>query len=122
MIMEITIGGKERELRFGVGFVRKLDDVYRANVKGIEFGAGLVIANMQLAQMNPATLSDVIQAAVSGKKVTTRQVDVFVDDYAEEHGGLKSLFEEIEEEMGKSLVVKDTLKQTGEATEELEED
>ncbi len=118
--MELTINGKVRQLRFGVGFVRKLDEIYQVSMSGIEFGAGLIMANMQLAQMNPAALSDVIICASSGK-VTERQVDGFIDDYAEEHDGLKELFEEVEAELGKSLVVKDTMKQANQAEENLEE-
>ena len=107
--MELEIGGVVRELRFGTGFVRKLDQNYKANANGIEFGIGLLVANMQLSQMNPAILSDVIRCAAKGN-LREREVDAFLDDYAEEEEGLAGLFEDITSELGKSFVVKDTLK------------
>lgn len=106
--MQLEIKGIERELRFGTGFVRKLDEVYQVNVKGMEFGAGLMIANLQLTQMNPAALSDVIRCAVKGNP-KQNDMDDFIDSYAEENDGLKDLFDELISEMGKSLVVKDTM-------------
>ena len=54
--MEFVINGKERELKFGIGFIRKLDDVYKVDYNGIEFGMGLNMANIQLQQFNPTAL------------------------------------------------------------------
>lgn len=118
--MKLEIKGIEKELRFGTGFVRKLDEIYQVNMKGIEFGAGLIVSNLQLTQMNPAALSDVIRCAVKGNP---KQVDVdsFLDDYADENDGLKDLFEEVISEMGKSSVVKDTMDRAEKAKVETEE-
>src|SRR5690625_7479443 len=107
--MEFVINGKERELKFGIGFIRKLDDVYKVDYNGIEFGMGLNMANIQLQQFNPTALSEVIQAAVRGV-TSQKQVDEALEDYAEENDGLGDLFEQIIEEMGKSAIVKDSLK------------
>lgn len=106
--MIIEINGKERELKFGIGFVRKLDELYRAEVEGIEFGVGLAVAQLQLSQKNPAALSDVIHCAIV-RGSTTNAIDSFVEDYAEENEGLDSLFEEVLDSMGKSYVVKSNL-------------
>jgi|SRR5699024_815928 len=105
--MEIEIKGKLRELRFGIGFIRKLDEAYQLEMSGIQFGAGLMMANVQLQQYNPAALSEVIRCASNGNP-SLRDVDKAVEDYAEENDGLGSLFEEVIEQMGKSPVVKDT--------------
>lgn len=115
--MEFIINGKERELKFGIGFVRKLDDVYKVDYNGIEFGMGLNMANIQLQQFNPTALSEVIQAAARG--VTSRkQVDEALEDYAEKNGGLGDLFEQVIEEMGKSAIVKDSLERVQQIVEE----
>ena len=107
--MEFEINGKERKLKFGIGFIRKLDDVYKVDYNGIEFGMGLNMANIQLQQFNPTALSEVIQAAVRGV-TSQKQVDEALEDYAEENDGLGDLFEQVIEEMGKSAIVKDSLK------------
>ena len=107
--MEFVINGKERELKFGIGFIRKLDDVYKVDYNGIEFGMGLNMANIQLQQFNPTALSEVIQAAVRGV-TSQKQVDEALENYAEENNGLGDLFEQVIEEMGKSAIVKDSLK------------
>ena len=107
--MEFEINGKERELKFGIGFIRKLDEVYKVDYNGIEFGMGLNMANVQLQQFNPTALSEVIQAAVRGV-TSQKQVDEALENYAEENNGLGDLFEQVIEEMGKSTIVKDSLK------------
>lgn len=110
--MEFLINGKERELKFGIGFIRKLDEIYTAEQDGLEFGIGLIGATMQLRMKNPTALSDIIQAATVGS-ITQRQVDIAVEEYADENDGLNDLFVELEEEMGKSTVVKDSLNNLG---------
>lgn len=106
--MEFVISGKERELKFGIGFVRKLDENYTASHDGLEFGMGLMGSMMQLRLKNPTVLTNIIHAAVVGN-VTQRQVDVAIEEYADENDGLGQLYEDLEEEMGKSSVVKDSL-------------
>ena len=117
--MEFVINGKERELKFGIGFIRKLDDVYKVDYNGIEFGMGLNMANIQLQQFNPTALVEVIHAAVRGV-TSQKQVDEAVEDYADENDGLGELFELIMEEMGKSAIVKDSLKRATSLAEQAE--
>lgn len=106
--MEFTINGKDKELKFGIGFIRNLDEVYKADVNGIQFGMGLNMAMIQLQQYNPSALSEVIKAAAKGS-ARLKDVDEAVEAYAEENDGLDSLFEEVIEEVGKSTVTKATL-------------
>lgn len=107
--MIVEISGKERQLVFGVGFVRRLDELYRAEVEGIQFGVGLTIAQLHLTQRNPAALADLIRCAIP-KVTSARAVDTYVDEYAEEYGELEPLFEELEQALGKSSVVKSRMK------------
>lgn len=107
--MELNIGGKSRELRFGIGFIRKLDDVYTVEMNGIPFGIGLTMASAQLQQYNPAALSEVVRCASNGNP-SLRDVDNAIEEYADKNDGLGELFELVIGEMGKSSVVKDTMK------------
>ena len=106
--MEIEIKGKLRELKFGIGFIRKLDEVYTIDMNGIPFGMGLTMASAQLQQFNPATLSEVVRCASTGNP-SLRDVDTALEEYAEEHDGLGELFDEVTEALGKSPLVKDTM-------------
>ena len=117
ILMEFVINGKERELKFGIGFIRKLDDVYKVDYNGIAFGMGLNMANIQLQQFNPTALSEVIQAAVKGV-TSQKQVDEALEEYADENDGLGDLFEQVIEEMGKSAIVKDSLTRAENLTEQ----
>ena len=117
--MEFVINGKERELKFVMGFIRKLDDVYKVDYNGIEFGMGLNMANIQLQQFNPTALVEVIHAAVRGV-TSQKQVDEALEVYAEENDGLGSLFDLVIEEMGKSAIVKDSLKRATSLVEQAE--
>lgn len=116
--MEIEIKGKLRELRFGIGFIRKLDQVYIVEMNGIPFGMGLTMASAQLNQYNPSALSEVIRCASTGSP-SLRSVDKAVEEYAVENDGLGDLFDEVKEEMGKSPIVKDTMERQEKAAEEM---
>lgn len=118
--MIIEMNGKERKLTFGIGFVRKLDEIYRAEVEGIEFGVGVSVANMYLGQRNVSELSKIILCAIP-RGSTLNSVDSFVEECAETEDGLESLFEEVQYEMGKSSVVKVSMKKQEKAMKEIEE-
>jgi len=107
--MEFAINGKEKELKFGIGFIRNLDEIYKADVNGIQFGMGLNMAMVQLQQYNPSALSQVIRAATKGN-IRLETIDEAIEQYAEAEDGLEQLFEEVLAEVGKSPVTKATLK------------
>lgn len=110
--MKFTIAGKEYDLKFGLKFIRELDKVYKVDYQGLEFGMGINLAFMNLNQYNPTALTEVIKAAVSHESSAPkeRQIEEAIEDYADEHDGLEQLFEDVLEELGKSKVVKDTVK------------
>lgn len=107
--MLLEINGKEKELRFDIGFIRQLDELYKADANGLSFGMGLQMATIQLQSYNPTALSDVVRCAVKGKP-RLQEIDDAIYNYAEENRDLEGLFEEVIEELGKSPVVKATLK------------
>ena len=110
--MQFTIAGKEYELKFGIHFIREIDQVYKVDYQGMEFGMGVNLAFMNLLQYNPVALVEVIRAAVSHESSPPKlkKIEEAVEEYAEENDGLGELFEGLIDELGKSKVVKDTLK------------
>lgn len=113
--MIIEINGRERQLRFDLGFIRQLDKIFQAEAHDMKFPMGLVLADMQLQQNNAAALADVIRCALHNK-VSAESVDDAVYKYAEDDR-LAELFEEVRSEMGKSPVVKSQLKKAEEQSE-----
>lgn len=115
--MRFKIGNTEAKLKFGVKFVRLMDEKYTIDYQGLDFGMGIMYAQMGLAQKSVPTLSNIIHAATKGE-YHIDDIDDAVEEYAEQEGGLKKLFDQIEEEMGKSQVVQETIKALQEASEE----
>ena len=118
--MKLTIAGKERELKFGIGFVRKLDEIYYMDQSGIKFGAGLNLAIPQLSLESPTVLANVIRAAVKGN-VSQQQVDEALEDYADEHDGLDGLFEFVDAGLKTSSITKGSYNRLMETMEEAEQ-
>lgn len=110
--MEFKINGKDYDLKFGLRFIRELDNRYKVDYQGLKFGMGVNLAFMGLNQYNPTTLTDIIQASVAHEKSAPKlfQTENAIEEYAEENEGLEQLFEDVLDEMGKSYVVKDSLK------------
>lgn len=109
--MELKVKGKDVELKFNIGFIRRLDELHNISldVLGVDmqFGVGLVVANAQLQQYSPVMLSDIVQAAAD---CTRDQAEKAVEDYAEKNGSLDKLFEGVTDGLKKSPVVATTLK------------
>lgn len=114
--MKFTIKGEENKLKFGVKFVRLMDEKHKIDYEGMEFGMGIMYAQMGLTQKSVPTLSNIIHAATGGE-YHTDDIDNEIDELAEKEG-LKKLFEQIEIEMGKSSVVQETLKALKEANKQ----
>lgn len=111
--MQFKIKDENAKLKFGVKFVRLMDEKYKIDYQGLEFGMGVMHAQMGLAQRSVPTLSDIIHAATKGEYLQ-EEVDDAVEEHAEKEG-LKKLFKQIEDELGKSPVVQETLKALKEA-------
>lgn len=113
--MEIRIGKMVHQLEFEkIRFIRGLDKIYKAESDGIEFGMGVILADIYLKQGSVPALVNVIRCAINAP-VSLDAIDSVVEKIAEENDGLDQLFEEVREEMGKSPIVKSTLKRVQEA-------
>ncbi len=107
--MRVKINGKEVKLKFGVKFCRSMDEVYKVDYNGLEFGMGVNLGFMNLDQRNPVGLANVIKAATDHEGFTNDEVDNAIDDYAEANDGLEQLFKDVSDAMGKSPTVKATV-------------
>ncbi|GAA5417698.1 hypothetical protein Pryu01_02773 [Paraliobacillus ryukyuensis] len=110
--MEFKINGKEYQLQFGMKCINELDKRYSVNYEGLQFGMGVNMAYMSINMMNPTALQNVILAAASHDKnrPSESEVEQAIIDYAQENNGLASLFDQLKEELGKSPLMKDTVK------------
>lgn len=106
--MEFKINGKDVKLKFGVKFIRILDEKHTVDYQGFEFGMGLLNAAQGIEQMSVPLLSDIVYAATKGEYAQD-DIDESIEDFAEKEGGLKKLFDQIKKQLGESEVVKDTL-------------
>lgn len=105
--MDLHIAGKTHELTFGFGFIRTLDEKYKYEQNGMKMGFGINMAYSLLDNLQPDALVDVIFAATKG--VSRKEIESFIEDYADENGELEPLFDELKDEMGKSGMIKSTL-------------
>ncbi|MBC5637853.1 tail assembly chaperone [Ornithinibacillus sp. BX22] len=108
--MNFKINNKDVKLKFGLKFCRSLDEVYKVDYQGLEFGMGVNFAYMNLEQRNPVAIAEIIKAASAHVGFSSDEIDEAVEHYAEENDGLEKLFTNLIHEMGKSQVVASTIK------------
>lgn len=99
--MQLTIDKKQYDFKFGVGFVRKLDENYGIKQNGIAFGFGLARVVPGLNSYDPAVLAEVLQCAAKQAINLTK-----IDDYLDDCSDLEKVFETVLEEMSKANAVK----------------
>ena len=99
--MQLTIDGKKYDFKFGVGFVRKLDENYGIKQNGIAFGFGLARVIPGLNSYDPAVLAEVLQCA-SKQAINLTKLDDYLDDCSD----LEKVFDTVLEEMSKANAVK----------------
>lgn len=109
-VLVLEVKGEKRELRFDkIGFIRRLDEVYKAEKGGIEFGFGVMFANVYLEQYSVPALANVIKCGLFKEKgITLNDVDEAIEKVAE-NGDLEALFEMVIEALGKSQIVQVTV-------------
>lgn len=99
--MQLTIDGKKYDFKFGVGFVRKLDENYGIKQNGIAFGFGLARVIPGLNSYDPAVLAEVLQCAAKQAINLTK-----IDDYLDNCSDLEKVFDTVLEELSKANAVK----------------
>ena len=99
--MQLTIDKKQYDFKFGVGFVRKLDENYGIKQNGIAFGFGLARVIPGLNSYDPAVLAEVLQCAAKQAINLTK-----LDDYLDDCPDLEKVFDTVLAEMTKANTVK----------------
>ena len=107
--MELKVSGKLRELKFDMKFVRRMDEFYKVELEGFTMGMGVAMGEQALKMYSITDLGKIIRCSVEGNP-TILEVDKTLEEYAIENDGLETLFDALIEEMGKSPLLKATIK------------
>ncbi|KRN77266.1 tail assembly chaperone [Weissella minor] len=103
--MELTINGKTYTFKFGIKFLKALDEVYFVDANGVKFGAGLEVGLAQLTgTRNPVALAEFLLAA--NKTESPRLGETTLDDYLETDADIDALIDETIKELTESNVTK----------------
>lgn len=105
--MKLKIKGKEQELKFDVGFIRRLDEIYfEVGTYGgldVMYGTGLVNLRFHMFLRSAPMLAEVIHCAVEGSNMA--DVEKAIENYGAEHGEIVSLFDKVMEAVKNSPTV-----------------
>lgn len=97
--MKINIKGKDRELRFGIRFIRNLDNIYKATVRGLEFSAGVDYAFAYLGSANPVGVCNILECALYEERgIATKDIEEFVENCTDYEGLVNELIEELKKQ------------------------
>lgn len=119
--MEIEINGKNYELAFGLKFIRNLDEIYKQNIDGMEFGIGVETAIMYLQLKNPPVIYDLIKAGTSHLRSKPSNVDIENEmEKMAEADELFDWFDKFKIAMEESAFLKPKLKNITEMTKNVE--
>lgn len=110
--MNVTIGKKDYELRFGFAALDYLDHEYTIETQGYTFGQGLQIGVAYLLDHNPLALRAFIKAGTETEKSkpSNDEIEQFLMAKGDE-GTLPALFDEVLGELKKQPLTKDRLRQ-----------
>lgn len=110
--MNLTIGGKEYELRFGMDFINTLDNIYTQEIEGMQFGMGVESLVMYLSMKNPRALYNAIKAGTSylNSKPSNQEIEMFVTEKATKDE-LEQLFEAFQKALEEAPLLKPKMKQ-----------
>ena len=103
--MVINIKNNDYEVRFGIAFVRALDEKYYVQSKtGIKFGTGMETRIPLLLTYDPITLSEFLYLGTCTEKKRPSQMDV--DAYVDQVEDIDALFDEVIQELKKQNATK----------------
>lgn len=103
--MNISINGKDVELKFGIGFVRDMDKRKEQEVEGMKFGVGLTIALELIDNSNSIdALLEVVQSAIKHEgEYTIEEIITALEELNEEEQAV--FLESLEQKLKTSPVV-----------------
>lgn len=103
--MNISINGKDVDLKFGIGFVRDMDKRKEQEVEGMKFGVGLTIALELIDNSNSIdALLEVVQSAIKHDgEYTIEEIIAALEELNEEEQAV--FLESLEQKLKTSPVV-----------------
>lgn len=107
--MQIKINGVDHTLRFGLKFIRELDEKYYFEKNGVKFGATLEDRVPLIFSHDPVTLADFLYSATATED--NRPTRDQIDTYIEECEDIDKLFEEVLSELKNSNVTRGRVEQ-----------
>lgn len=103
--MELTIGEKTYTLKFGIKFLKTLDEVYFVNSNGVKFGAGLEVGLAQLT--GTRNLLALVEFLMAANKTENPHLAVStLENYLEEDADIDALIDETVAALTESNVTK----------------
>lgn len=109
--MILNVLGTDVTFKFGIGFIRKVDEHAEGNEGKFGFGLDLLIPG--LLASSPTTLQKVLQfAQVGGKKISQAQWDEYFDD---EDFDFESVLDDVISEIEKGNLTSKKVKKSKEA-------
>lgn len=118
--MILTINGTDYRVKFGIGFIRELDEKYFVKSQsGVKFGTGMETKIPMLLTKDVVTLSEFLYMGTCAeeKRPTQKEVDEYIDGVED----IEKLFGEVVEELKKHNATKLKVKELGDALEKQEE-
>jgi len=105
--MNLTIGGKEYELEFGMKFINALDNIYTQSLHGMAFGMGVESLITYLNMENPASLYNGIKAGTAHlkSKPSNDDIEAYITELAEKDE-LGQLYEDFFNALEKAPLVR----------------
>lgn len=103
--MVLTINGTDYTEKFGIGFVRELDEKYFVKSQsGVKFGTGLETKIPMLLTNDVVTLSEFLYLGTCAeeKRPTQKEVDNYVDNVED----IEAVFDEVLSELKKHNATK----------------
>jgi Phage protein. len=99
--MILKIKDTEYRVKFGIGFVRKLDEKYYVqNNTSVKFGLGVETQVPKLLTGDPVALSEFLYLGTCAEEKRPSQADV--DEYLDDAENIDVLFDEVIEELRRS--------------------
>lgn len=114
--MLVTINGTEYTVKFGIAFIRQLDEKYFVkNQSGVKFGTGLETKVPMLLTGDAVTLSEFIYMGTCTDEKRPSQKEV--DNYVDEAEDIEELFDTVVDELKKHNATRLKMKELLEALE-----
>lgn len=109
--MELEIGKKTYELRYGLSFIEAIDKLYTQSMSGVQFGMGLEMVSTYMGLRRPTALQNVIKAGTShlNSRPSNDDIEAYLESVfiAEKQ---EDLFKQVEVEIEQAPFLKQTMK------------